>query len=240
MVTKTQVAEVIEDITHSLRFLAETGWQGFDCASDSLTKLKNWTKPIPLRETLGDIRMDLGDCRRCKLSKHRKNIVFGAGNPDAKLVFIGEGPGYDEDRKGEPFVGVAGQLLTKIIQAMKLSREQVYIGNIIKCRPPGNRNPEPDEIRICSTFLIRQLKAIDPDFIVALGTFAAQTLLEKTEPISKLRGRFHSYLGIKVMPTYHPAFLLRNPDKKRVVWEDMKKLMREMANALDSHKNIGS
>ena len=234
------VAEFIDDITHSLRFLAETGWHGFDCSGDSLAKLKNWAKSVNLVETLGDIRMDLGDCRRCKLSKHRKKIVFGAGHPHAKLVFIGEGPGYDEDQKGEPFVGLAGQLLTKIIQAMTLSREQVYICNIVKCRPPGNRNPQPDEIQTCAPFLIRQLKAIDPDFIVALGTCAAQRLLDSTERISKLRGRFHDYLGIKVLPTYHPAFLLRNPDKKRVVWEDMKQLMREMAIPIASHKKIGA
>jgi DNA polymerase len=144
------------------------------------------------------------------------------------LVFVGEGPGYEEDRQGEPFVGAAGQLLTKIIQAMNLTRDQVYICNIIKCRPPGNRNPKADEIQTCSPFLVRQLKAIAPEFIVALGTFAAQTLLETSEPISRMRGRFYDYRGIKLMPTYHPAFLLRNPEKKRDVWEDVQKLMKEM------------
>jgi DNA polymerase len=140
---------------------------------------------------------------------------------------VGEGPGFEEDRQGKPFVGAAGQLLTRIIEAIKLSRSQVYSCNIIKCRPPENRNPKPDEIKRCSPFLERQIAAIQPDFICALGTFAAQRLLQTTTPISRLRGRFHQYRGIKVLPTYHPAYLLRNPDKKRDVWEDMKMLMKE-------------
>jgi len=143
------------------------------------------------------------------------------------MVFVGEGPGFEEDQQGLPFVGPAGQLLTRIIEAIKLERDQVYICNVIKCRPPGNRNPEPDEINTCFPFLERQLAAIQPDFIVALGTFAAQTLLGTNTPISRLRKRFHEYNGIKVLPTYHPAYLLRNPDKKREVWEDMKMLMKE-------------
>ena len=157
------------------------------------------------------------------MARERKNIVFGAGNPKAKLVFVGEGPGFEEDRQGQPFVGPAGQLLTRIIEAMKLTREQVYICNIIKCRPPGNRNPEPDEIRTCFPFLERQIAAIQPEFICALGTFAAQTLLGTDIPISKLRRRFHEHGGIRVLPTY----LLRNADKKRDVWEDIKMLMKE-------------
>ncbi|MEE8398472.1 MAG: uracil-DNA glycosylase [Desulfobacterales bacterium] len=181
-----------------------------------------------MSETLDDIIDDLGDCHRCPLAKDRTKIVFGVGNPDAKLVFVGEGPGYDEDKQGEPFVGRAGQLLTKIIQAMNLTREQVYICNIVKCRPPGNRNPSPDEITTCSPFLKRQLMTIQPDFICALGTFAAQTLLNTTVPISKLKGHFHDYMGIQLMPTFHPAYLLRNAGKKRDVWEDMQKLMKAM------------
>ena len=170
----------------------------------------------------------MGDCRRCGLAAGRKHIVFGTGNPRARLVFVGEGPGHEEDQQGEPFVGAAGQLLTKIIQAMKLDRKEVYICNIIKCRPPGNRNPAPDEIEACSPFLERQIAAIQPDFICALGTFAAQTLLATSVPISKLRGKFHAYRGVRVLPTYHPAFLLRNPERKRDVWEDVQELMREM------------
>jgi DNA polymerase len=237
MDSKTRVSETLEDITHALRVLADAGWKGFDCSNQSLATLTRWQKaPVGLKETLEDIRADLGDCRRCQLSKHRTNIVFGTGNPRAGLVFVGEGPGFDEDRKGEPFVGAAGKMLTRIIEAMTLSREQVYICNIIKCRPPGNRDPGADEINTCSPFLARQLKAIDPDFIVALGSFAARTLLETTLPISKLRGRFHDYKGVKLMPTFHPAFLLRNPDKKRDVWEDIKKLMGEMGISSEMHK----
>ena len=152
--------------------------------------------------------------------------MFGVGNPDAQLVFVGEGPGRDEDRQGEPFVGAAGELLTRIIQAIKLTREQVYIANIVKCRPPENRNPEPGEIETCLPFLERQLKAINPRFIVALGKVAAQTLLGSEAPISRLRGRFHDYGGIRLLPTYHPAYLLRNPGAKRAVWEDMQMLMK--------------
>ncbi len=177
--------------------------------------------------SLAEIRSELGDCRRCKLHGQRTQIVFGTGNPKAKLVFVGEAPGRDEDLQGAPFVGLAGQLLTKIIQAIQLTREEVYITNVIKCRPPGNRNPAPDEISACEPFLIRQLQTIQPKLICALGTFAAQALLKSEEKISSLRGRFHAYQGIPLMPTYHPAFLLRNPDRKRDVWEDMKKIKKE-------------
>lgn len=218
--------ETVEELNNTFQFLAETGWKGFDCSEESLTKIEKWGgEDIKLSETLEEIRVDLGDCQRCRLSKQRKHIVFGSGNPYARLVFVGEGPGYDEDQKGEPFVGAAGQLLTKIIEAIKFTRKQVYICNIIKCRPPGNRNPMSDEIRTCFPFFKRQILAIKPEFICALGTFAAQTLLETKIPISKLRGQFHNYMGIKVIPTYHPAYLLRNTDKKRDCWEDMKKLM---------------
>jgi len=220
---------IVDEITHTLQFMAERGYKGFDCASQCLEIVESWgLEKQKLTETLEEIREDLGDCRRCGLSKSRSHIVFGEGNPKARMVFVGEGPGYDEDQSGRPFVGAAGRLLTKIIEAIQFTRGQVYICNIIKCRPPGNRNPLPDEIETCSPFLTRQLAAIKPEFICALGTFAAQTLLATNEPISKLRGSFHEYMGIKVLPTYHPAYLLRNPDKKRDVWEDMKKLMREM------------
>lgn len=177
---------------------------------------------------LESIVTDMGDCRRCKLSTTRTHIVFGAGSSSASLMFVGEAPGFDEDQQGMPFVGKAGQLLSRIIQAINLTREQVYICNVIKCRPPGNRNPESDEILACSPFLSRQIAAIQPEFICALGTFAAQTLLKTTQPISRLRGRFHDYSGIRLLPTFHPSYLLRNPDKKREVWEDMKLLMNEM------------
>jgi DNA polymerase len=175
-------------------------------------------------ETLDKIRTDLGDCRRCRLADGRKNIVFGDGATRARLVLVGEGPGFEEDVKGIPFVGPAGQLLTRILKAINLEREAVYICNIVKCRPPGNRNPKPDEIACCLPFLKRQIRAIGPEIICTLGTFATQTLLQTDEPISRLRGHFHTYEGIALLPTYHPAFLLRNPDRKRDVWEDVQKL----------------
>src|SRR5215831_7502939 len=180
-------------------------------------------------QTLEELRAEIGDCRRCKLCQGRTNIVFGVGNPRAELVFVGEGPGRDEDLKGEPFVGRAGQLLTEIItKGMKLRREDVYIANVVKCRPPENRNPEPDEIAACEPFLVKQLDLIKPRIIVALGTFAAQTLLKTKTPISRLRGVWHTYQGIKLMPTLHPAYLLRNPNDKRLVWQDIQAVLREM------------
>jgi DNA polymerase len=173
-------------------------------------------------EALAAIRTDLGDCTRCKLHRTRTNIVFGVGSPDARLMFVGEGPGADEDEQGEPFVGRAGQLLTQIIKAMGFERGDVYIANVVKCRPPNNRNPEPDEIEPCEPFLIRQIEAIRPRVIVALGKFAAQTLLRSSVPITRLRGQFHPFGAVDVMPTFHPSYLLRNPAAKREVWEDMK------------------
>ena len=174
---------------------------------------------------LTKIKEDLGDCRRCGLCEKRTNIVFGVGSPDARLMFIGEGPGADEDRQGEPFVGRAGQLLTKIIEAMGISRPDVYIANIVKCRPPDNRTPLPDEVSTCSPFLAQQVAAIRPQVIVCLGTPAAQTILGSRETITRIRGSFREVNGIQVMPTFHPAYLLRNPAAKREVWEDMKQVM---------------
>lgn len=176
--------------------------------------------------SLGGVREYLGECTRCKLCKGRTNIVFGVGNPDARLVFVGEGPGRDEDIKGEPFVGRAGQLLTDIIEkGMKLNRPDVYIANVVKCRPPENRNPEDDEIAACEPFLLAQLSVIKPRLICALGKFAAQTLLKTSEPISSLRGRVFDYHGMKLVPTYHPAYLLRNPKEKAAVWKDVQLIM---------------
>jgi DNA polymerase len=178
--------------------------------------------------SLNDIREDIGDCRRCKLCEHRRTIVFGEGNPHARLVFVGEGPGAEEDATGRPFVGRAGQLLDKIIEAIGLKREEVYIANIVKCRPPGNRAPERDEVETCEPFLFRQLACIRPQVIVALGSPAFQCLLRTREPITRARGVWREWNGIKIMPTFHPAFLLRSPDKKREVWEDMKKVREEL------------
>jgi uracil-DNA glycosylase family 4 len=178
----------------------------------------------PSGESLEHIRADLGDCRRCKLCSGRTNIVFGSGSSEAKLVFVGEGPGADEDAQGLPFVGAAGQLLTKIIEAIQLTRDQVYICNIVKCRPPSNRTPEEDEIAACSPFMFRQIESIRPRVICCLGAVAAQTVLGTKTAVGKLRGRFHDYRGIQVMPTWHPAYLLRNPNAKRDVWDDVKKI----------------
>jgi DNA polymerase len=176
-------------------------------------------------ETLLAIRDDIGDCTRCKLhALGRQQIVYGIGNPQADLMFVGEAPGADEDIQGIPFVGRAGQLLTKIIEAIGLKRDDVYIANVIKCRPPGNRNPDPDEVEACEGFLVRQIDSIRPKVIVALGTFAAKALLKTQDPISRLRGRVYEYRGAKLVPTFHPAFLLRSPERKRDVWEDMKKV----------------
>jgi DNA polymerase len=183
---------------------------------------------------LAAIRADIGDCTRCKLHEGRTNIVFGVGNPEARLMFVGEGPGADEDEQGMPFVGRAGQLLTQIIKAMGFERDDVYIANVVKCRPPGNRNPEPDEIERCEPFLMRQIDAIRPVVIVALGKFAAQTLLRSDVPITRLRGRFLTLRDIDVMPTFHPSYLLRNPAAKRDVWDDMKMVMARLREAADA------
>jgi uracil-DNA glycosylase len=179
-------------------------------------------------ETLETIRLDLGDCQRCKLAPMRTNIVFGSGNPHAELVFVGEAPGFDEDQQGLPFVGRAGQLLTKIIESINLKREDVYICNVLKCRPPDNRNPEPDEVASCNPFLRRQLATIRPKVVCCLGTFAAQNVLQVAAPISKLRGKFFDMDGMRVIATFHPAYLLRSPEKKREVWEDMKQIRAEL------------
>ena len=177
------------------------------------------------KDVLVEIRSDIGDCTRCKLHRlGRRQVVFGVGNPSADLMFVGEAPGADEDVQGVPFVGRAGQLLTKIIEAIGLSRDDVYIANVIKCRPPENRNPEPDEVDTCEPFLFRQIDAVAPRVIVALGTFAAKALLKTQDPISRLRGRVYQYRGAQLIPTFHPAFLLRSPERKRDVWEDMKKV----------------
>lgn len=178
--------------------------------------------------TLDAVRNNLGDCQRCKLHATRSNIVFGVGDPNARLIFIGEAPGFHEDRTGEPFVGKAGELLTRMIQAMGLRRDEVYICNIIKCRPPGNRDPEPDELSRCEPFLIQQLRALRPQVIVTLGRFAAQALLRRDTSITRLRGQWNAYQGVPVMPTLHPAYLLRNPESKREVWADLQQVMQRL------------
>jgi DNA polymerase len=235
MVDRGAFLELIDEVALSLRHLAGAGAWGGAVSSAAQDAVAAWGPGRPRRvtpapvaaESLDDIRSDLGECVRCGLSRHRTHIVFGRGNTHAKLVFVGEGPGQEEDQAGEPFVGAAGQLLTKIIEAIRLRREDVYIANVVKCRPPGNRTPEPGEIEACSTFLRRQIAAIRPRFVCTLGACAAQTLLRTRAPISHLRGRFHEVDGLRVLPTFHPAYLLRNPEHKREVWEDMKVLMNE-------------
>jgi DNA polymerase len=193
----------------------------------SAKKIDSQTDTAP-GDSLEKIAADLHGCMRCKLCKGRTNVVVGEGSPRAELVFVGEGPGENEDLQGRPFVGRAGQLLDKMIEAIGLSREQVHILNVVKCRPPENRNPEPDEIAACSPFLYRQLDVLKPKVVVALGKFAAQTLLATETRISELRGKFHPYRGAKLMPTWHPAYLLRNPPSKREAWDDLKAVAREL------------
>jgi uracil-DNA glycosylase len=211
-----------EHVTENPPLVAGGGPKGLPLRTDGET--------VPVfasqADALAAIRVDIGeDCSRCKLhTLGRKQIVFGVGNPNADLMFVGEAPGADEDVQGEPFVGKAGQLLTKIIEAIGLTRADVYIANVIKCRPPNNRNPEPDEVDQCEPFLFRQIDTIKPKVVVALGKFAAQCLLKTDTPISRLRGREFSYRDAVLMPTFHPAYLLRNPSSKREVWEDMKRV----------------
>ena len=207
-----------DQLTAHLQWFKELGVTG-------VSRRPAWRQRGYITVTLKDIRTELGECTRCKLHElGRKQIVFGAGDEHAQLMFVGEAPGRDEDTKGVPFVGRAGQLLTKIIESIDLSRESVYIANVIKCRPPQNRNPEADEVETCEPFLFSQIDTIKPKVIVALGTFAAQTLLESSETISRLRGKVYEYRGASLIPTFHPAFLLRSPSRKRDVWEDMKKV----------------
>jgi DNA polymerase len=177
------------------------------------------------RAALEQLREEIGECQRCKLSRERKHLVFGEGSPDAALMFIGEAPGKEEDIQARPFVGDAGKLLTRMIEKMGLAREDVYIGNIVKCRPPLNRDPEEDEMKTCSPFIDRQIEIISPKVIISLGRVSAQTLIATKIPISKLRGKFYEYKGIPLMPTFHPAYLLRNPRDKWLVWEDMQKVL---------------
>ena len=187
--------------------------------------------PASLEET----REEIGDCTRCKLCEKRKNIVFGVGNPTADLMFVGEAPGADEDAQGIPFVGRAGQLLTRIIESIGVSRDQVYIANILKCRPPGNRDPEAEEVATCEGFLFQQIQVVSPKVMVALGRYAAQTLLRTDTAISRMRGQFFEFAGSLLIPTYHPAYLLRNPSSKRQVWEDMKAVRAKLKELNSSY-----
>jgi len=227
---------IIRDVREYLLSLKDTGVEEISQPINLILsptgrgKVRSSQKPEVEQKAqrLHTLREKIGDCRRCKLWMGRTNIVFGSGNPEARLLFVGEGPGEEEDRQGKPFVGRAGELLTKMIGAMGLGREEVYIANVVKCRPPRNRNPEADEICACKPFLEEQISVIDPEVICALGTFAAQTLLDTTFRISTLRGKVHEKGRYRIVPTFHPAYLLRNPQDKRLAWEDLQLIMREL------------
>jgi uracil-DNA glycosylase family 4 len=235
-----------DDVRGHLRFAAELGVAGVSRdpvwrqrPSDPAAVPADDAAPVTYSknaaEALRGVRAEIGDCTRCKLhGLGRRQIVFGVGNPSADLMFVGEAPGADEDLQGIPFVGRAGQLLTKIIEAIDLKREDVYIANVIKCRPPGNRNPEQDEVETCEPFLFQQIDIVKPKVIVALGKFAAQALLRTLDPISRLRGRVYNYRGAKLVPTFHPAYLLRNPASKREAWEDLKVVRKLLAEETES------
>jgi len=225
---KRELREIVTDLRKYLQL--EKGW-GMDLyLRPGLAVGQGKDQANRKRYLLEQLREELVGCKGCRLHQQRKNVVFGHGNPEAQLVFVGEAPGEEEDLQGRPFVGLAGSLLTKIIESIGLSREEVYIANVVKCRPPHNRNPRPDEIEACEPYLRQQLEIIRPKIICALGTFAAQTLLKTNLPISKLRGKFHRYNEIRLMPTFHPAYLLRNPSGKKAVWQDMQLIRRELLN----------
>jgi len=226
-----------------LAYLQDFGWRDVDTARTSAPSAparkpagRSGEDPLTA-EDLGEMGRRLADCARCRLCQKRTQVVFGVGNPSARVVFVGEGPGADEDRLGEPFVGRAGQLLNVMLPSIGLRREDVYIANIVKCRPPGNRDPETDEAAACMPFLRRQIELIKPDVIVLLGRIAARFLLGTTAPISSYRGRWTVWHGISVLPTFHPAYLLRNPAAKRESWVDFKKLKERLGTG---HKALGS
>ncbi len=242
-------AEIISEIKKTLVFYRVLGFErlpvkaGMKMGSSERREAREWkkTKDRPgqhpekrkdsvfvKEKSLRELREEIGDCRRCRLSEGRKNIVFGEGNPDADLMLIGEGPGREEDKQGRPFVGDAGKVLTSLIQKMGMNREEIYIANVVKCRPPMNRDPEADEIQTCSPFLERQIDIIRPKVIMALGRISSQRLVGSKIPISKLRGKFYDVQGIPLMPTFHPAYLIRNPKDKWLTWEDAQKVMEKL------------
>ena len=234
---KTETGQLIASLRAYLEELRDSGVDGLPFSAQvggSVSSAVSGEKRACSSEggeTLDDIRKELGECLRCELGRSRKNLVFGVGNPHARLVFVGEAPGRDEDLQGEPFVGEAGQILTRLITRMGFTRQDVYICNVLKCRPPNNRDPQKDEIERCGPFMLRQVKAIGPEVVVALGAFAAHTLLQSSVPISRLRGKFHDYHGIPLMPTFHPSFLLRNRGNAEVywtVWEDMVQVLKKL------------
>lgn len=224
---EVELYQIVEQLKVNLNMLKDSGMTYIERSVISDEKKGN-NSAQNSGKLLDGLKQEIGDCRRCKLCHGRSNIVFGVGNQAASLVFVGEGPGAEEDKQGEPFVGRAGQLLTKMINAMGLSRDEVYICNVVKCRPPENRDPQPDEIEACEPFLKQQLAIIRPKIIVGLGRYACQTLLKTSTPMSKLRGQWSQYDNIPFMPTFHPAYLLRNPPAKKEVWEDLQAVMASL------------
>jgi DNA polymerase len=218
--------EILDEIKSRLELELEAGIRDFISMPDE--KGTQDSSSNNKREALASLRQQALECKGCNLYKGRRNLVFGSGSPDSRLVFVGEAPGREEDIQGLPFVGRAGQLLTKMIEAIKLKREEVYIANVLKCRPPENRAPLPDEVTACEHYLKEQLKIIKPAVICALGKYASQTLLKITEPITKIRGVFREYEGIKLLPTFHPAYLLRNQGDKKLAWQDLLKIKKEL------------
>ena len=226
------INELFEEIKSSLSFLAASGCQGFDCSDKSAKIISGWGEETISSDaapdvSLDDIEKDIADCRRCRLSEKRKKIVFGSGSSSARLMFVGDWPNSYDNETGKPFSGPVGGLFAKIIKAMGLDRDRIYACAVVKCRPPAGRKALPNETEKCLPFLKRQIGFVKPDIICVMGSDAARALLKKDIPFSGLRGRFHDLNGIKVMPTYHPAHLMENPDKKRETWEDIKKIMEE-------------
>jgi uracil-DNA glycosylase len=235
-----QAAALLRAVSEHLRYQAELGLAGLDSEALRLARRQaraQGSGRANPAEALRAIRQDLGECTRCLLHRGRTNIVFGEGDPFARCLFVGEGPGVDEDAQGLPFVGKAGQLLTDIIvKGMRLARSEVYIANVVKCRPPENRDPEPLEQETCLPFLVRQIEAIEPKVIVALGRIAAGALVSPGMPIGRVRGVWHEFKGIAVMPTFHPSYLLHNPSAKREVWADIKQVMEKLGLSIEEKK----
>ncbi|OQY13169.1 MAG: hypothetical protein B6I31_01650 [Desulfobacteraceae bacterium 4572_19] len=220
---------LMQDVSNHLKILSDMGCDDLDCDAENLARLNRWgSYDFKAKETLETILNELGECSRCILCKSRKTIVFGSGNPSASVVFIGDFPGHDEDLSGQPFAGDSGELFTKILQAMNLARDNVYLSNILKCMPADNHKVTSIEINTCLPFLKRQLDIINPKIICTLGTIATQSILGLNKTIDSLRGRFYDYNGIMLMPTYHPLFILRNPVYKRQVWNDMQMIMKQL------------
>lgn len=225
---RQELRELAADLENFLRFQSRLGWVGTPRPEKSSSSPPKSSKKD--RPTLAEIRAEMGDCQRCKLSQTRTHLVFGEGSPRARLMFVGEAPGAEEDLQGRPFVGEAGQLLNRMLHKLGLRREEVYITNVVKSRPPGNRDPEADEVEACLPFLIKQIESIQPLVIVTLGRIATQSLLNTKDPITKLRGKWQKFQGIRVMPTFHPSYLLRSPKERLKTWEDMQQVMEYLAD----------